>query len=186
MGLLRRLRAGPDAAPSWPVPATTLPAVRDDSSFIADDGSTIHSVGYVLLDPTGEYAGVGDDDWLRPAGCRLTKVAGLTHHPEAAQDARFAPGSVVLLAAEPEHPADPDAVSVWDKSGEVRVGYLPADVAPEISARIAAGEMLGGAILREYRTAPAGGQRLGLVLLIAPAGAVTLRVQRAAPGDAAP
>ena len=174
MSRLRRLRARPDPAPT---PATTLAAVRDDSSFTADDGSTVHAVGYVLLDPTGEHTGVGDDDWLRPAGCRLTKVAGLTHHPEAAQDAAFAAGSVVLLAAEPDNPADPDAVSVWDKSGELRVGYLPADVAPQIAARIAAGEMLGGAILREYRTDPTGGRRLGLVLVIAPAGAVTLRVQ---------
>jgi hypothetical protein len=177
MSRLRRLRARPDVPPSPAVPATTLAAVRDDSSFTADDGSTVHSVGYLLLDPTGEYTAVGDDDWLRPAGCRLTKVAGLTHHPEAAQDARFAAGSVVLLAAEPDNPADPDAVGVWDKSGELRVGYLPADLAPEIAARIAAGEMLGGAILREYRTASTGGRRLGLVLLIAPAGAVTLRVQ---------
>lgn len=177
MSRLRRLRSRSEGAPRPAVPATTLPVVRDQSSFTAEDGSTVHSVGYLLLDPIGEYTAVGDDDWLRPAGCRLTRVAGLTHHPEAAQDPRFAAGSVVLLAPEPDNPADPEAVGVWDKSGELRVGYLPADLAPEIGARIAAGEMLGGAILREYRTAPTGGRRLGLVLLVAPAGAVTLRVQ---------
>ncbi len=156
---------------------TKLPAVRDDSSFVADDGSTIYSFGFMLLNPEREYISVGSDEWLQARGCRLCRVAGLTHHPQAAQEARFAPGSVVVLAPEPNNPADPHAVSVWDATGEQQLGYVPAEIAPEIAERIAGGEPLGAAIVREHRSEPEGGRRLGLVMLIAPAGRVTLSVE---------
>jgi hypothetical protein len=168
-----------------PRPETALTVVRDDGSFAAEDGSTIYSRGYALVDPVGEFTQVGDDDWLRVSGCRLCKVAGLTHHAEAAQDERFSPGSVVLVCPDPSNPVDPSAVAVFDASGEHQVGFVPASISAEIAGRIAGGEELGGAILREYRTEPAtGGRRIGLVMLIAPAGTVRLTAGRR-PGEAA-
>ncbi|MEA2355486.1 MAG: hypothetical protein QOD61_1615 [Solirubrobacteraceae bacterium] len=186
MGILARLRrvdAGPEVE-GLPLLDTNLRVVRDDSSFTAEDGSTIRALGFALLDPIGEFTQPGEDDWLREAGCRLCKVAGLTHQPEAAQDARFAPGSVVVLAPDPKNPVDPHAVTIWDAKGELQVGFVPAELAESIAGRIAAGELLGGVILREYRTEAPDDRRVGLVMLIAPMGKVTLRVE-AQPGAAA-
>jgi hypothetical protein len=175
----RRTGAGPASGEPVlvPLPETALSVVRDDGSFVSEDGSTIYSRGYALIDPIGEFTQVGDDDWLRTIGCRLCKVAGLTHHPDAAQDERFGPGSVVLVCPDPSNPADPSAVAVFDASGEQQVGFVPASMSAEIAERINGGELLGGAIVREYRTEPEGGRRLGLVMLIAPAGTVRLRVE---------
>jgi hypothetical protein len=180
MGILGRLRRRGETGPpveGLPLLDTTLRVVRDDGSFTAEDGSTIHALGFALLDPIGGFTQPGDDDWLREAGCRLCKVAGLTHQPQAAQDERFAPGSVVVLAPDPTNPVDPHAVTVWDAKGELQVGFVPAALAESIAVRIAAGELLGGAILREYRTDAPDDRRVGLVMLIAPMGTVTLRVE---------
>jgi hypothetical protein len=177
----RRRRAQAAAAALPPLIDTKLAVVRQDGSFSARDGSTVHSLGYHLLDPIGEFTEVGEDAWLRERGCRLTRVAGLTHHAQAAQDERFAPGSVVVLCPDPANPVDPHAVGVWDASGELQVGFVPAEISEDIAKRIASGEMLGAAVLREYRSEPTGGRRLGLVMLIAPIGTVTLQV--AAPAD---
>lgn len=189
MGILARGRhRGAGAGiEGLPLTDTTLRVVRDDGSFTAEDGSTIHALGFALLDPIGEFTQPGEDEWLREAGCRLCKVAGLTHHPQAAQDDRFAPGSVVVLAPDPNNPVDPHAVTIWDARGELQVGFVPAELAADIAGRIAAGELLGGVILREYRTDPPDDRRVGLVMLIAPMGKVTLRVEappRPADGDA--
>jgi hypothetical protein len=181
MGLRERLRRRrAETVILEPVTETALPVVADDSAFVAEDGSEIYSRGYMLLDPDDEYTPVGAHPWLREIGCHLCKVAGITHHPEAAaQEERFAPGSVVLLCPAPENPVDPHAVAVFDASGESQIGFVPAAISQEIAERIGAGEMLGGAILREYRSEPdGGGRRLGLVMLIAPAGRVKLRVER--------
>jgi hypothetical protein len=185
MGILARLRhrdAGPEVE-GLPLLDTNLRVVRDDSSFTAEDGSTIHALGFALLDPIGEFTQPGEDGWLREAGCRLCKVAGLTHQPEAAQDARFTPGSVVVLAPDPKNPVDPHAVTVWDAKGELQVGFVPAELAESIAGRIAAGELLGGVILREYRTGATEDRRVGLVMLIAPMGKVTLRVEAPLPAS---
>lgn len=159
---------------------TKLTVVREDSSFEGADGSTIRSLGYTVLDPTGGYTQVGDDDWMRTVGCRLCKVAGVTHHDEAVQDERFAAGSVVVLAPDPENPVDDRAVGVWEATGELQAGFVPAAISAEVADRMAAGELLGGIILREYRTEAEAGRRVGLVMLIAPFGKVTLRVEAAA------
>jgi hypothetical protein len=178
MALLRRRpRQRLDLPEVAELPETTLSVVKDDSSFVAEDGGTIHSLGYMLLDPTRNLTQVGDDAWLRTIGCRLTKIAGLTHHPEAAQEAGFAPGSVAVLAPVPDNPVDANAVGVWDATGEHQIGFVPAEHAKEIAARIAAGEALGALIMREYRRESKTGPRLGLVMLIAPVARIKLRVE---------
>jgi hypothetical protein len=178
MALLNRRRKQKLDLPDPPeLPETTLSVVKDDSSFAAEDGGTIHSLGYMLLDPTRGLTQVGDDDWLRPIGCRLTKIAGLTHHPKAAQEAAFSPGSVVVLAPMPENPADAHAVGVWDATGQHQIGFVPAEHSREIAARIAAEELLGGIVMREYRRESKTGPRLGLVMLIAPIARIKLRVE---------
>lgn len=178
MAVLRRRRKQQlDLPEVEELPETTLSVVKDESSFAAADGGTIHSLGYMLLDPTRNLTQVGDDAWLRPIGARLTKIAGLTHHPEAAQEDGFAPGSVAVLAPMPDNPVDPHAVGVWDATGEHQIGFVPAEHSQEIAERIAAGEALGGLIMREYRRESKTGPRLGLVMLIAPVARIKLRVE---------
>lgn len=49
------------------------------------------------------------------------------------------PGEPVELRLEPKNPHDPHAVSVWSRRG-VQTGYLSAERAPWIGARLRAGE----------------------------------------------
>jgi hypothetical protein len=50
-----------------------------------------------------------------------------------------APGEAVTLVPEPRNPHDRNAVGVWSSRG-VQVGYLTAERAPWIGARLRAGE----------------------------------------------
>jgi hypothetical protein len=49
------------------------------------------------------------------------------------------PGTPLELRREPRNKADPHAVGVWVPGG-IRVGYVPAERAPFIGARLAKGE----------------------------------------------
>ena len=62
----------------------------------------------------------------------VTWVAGISHHPTAVDLPDFAPGSEVVLRPEPDNPFDPNAISVWNASGSVQVGYLPAVIVRDL------------------------------------------------------
>ncbi len=51
----------------------------------------------------------------------------------------LAPGAPMALVPEPRNPVDPQAVAVFSPSG-LQVGYLSAERAPWIGARIRAGD----------------------------------------------
>jgi hypothetical protein len=51
----------------------------------------------------------------------------------------LSPGAAMTLAPEPRNPVDPHAVAVFSPSG-LQVGYLSAERAPWIGARIRAGD----------------------------------------------
>ncbi|WP_019516814.1 HIRAN domain-containing protein [Sphingomonas sp. Mn802worker] len=51
----------------------------------------------------------------------------------------LAPGAPMMLVPEPRNPVDPQAVAVFSPSG-LQVGYLSAERAPWIGARIRAGD----------------------------------------------
>ena len=61
-------------------------------------------------------------------------VAGVTFRLDAVQDDAFAPGRRLSLVAEPDNEHDPHAIGIWDESGRVQAGYVPAEVARELSA----------------------------------------------------
>jgi hypothetical protein len=80
----------------------------------------------------------------------VTLVAGISHYPDAADLPEFAPGSEIVLRPEPDNPFDPNAIAVWNASGSVQVGYLPAvvvcDLPPWLGQRhgLVVGEMVQG------------------------------------------
>ena len=82
--------------------------------------------------------------WLRDAATgaalrwddprlRVVRLAGASYRLEPLQDDRFAPGRRLALVPEPENEHDPNAVAVWDAERKLQAGYVPAEVAPELS-----------------------------------------------------
>jgi HIRAN domain len=80
----------------------------------------------------------------------VTWVAGISHYPAAVDLPDFAPGSDLVLRPEPDNPFDPKAIGVWNASGAVTVGFLPAVLVrdlpsvPEERHGLMVGEMVHG------------------------------------------
>jgi hypothetical protein len=58
---------------------------------------------------------------------RIFRVAGVSHRTNALQRSDFDPGNMLQLVAEKDNPYDRNAVSVWNRSGTVMVGYVPKE-----------------------------------------------------------
>jgi hypothetical protein len=91
--------------------------------------------------------------WLEPAGggyrlrdaatyevvrwederIRVVAAAGVSFRPEALPDASFDPGRRLALVQEPDNEHDPNAVAIWNEERTLQVGYVPAEVAPELA-----------------------------------------------------
>src|ERR1700758_631334 len=114
--------------------------------------------------------------WLRDAATgeamkwddprvRVVALAGASYRADARQDEAFAPGRRLALVPEPENEHDPNAVAVWDAERRLQAGYVPAEVAPELSVDEQA------VSLWEFRDEEA--RRIGLrILLVAAATSV--------------
>jgi HIRAN domain len=112
--------------------------------------------------------------WLRDAASgepvrwsderlRVVPLAGASFRLDALQDPGFAPGRRLALVREPENEHDPNAVGVWDAGRRLHAGYVPAEIAPALEGDEQA------VALWEFRDDD--GRRVGLRMLIAPAGA---------------
>jgi HIRAN domain len=112
--------------------------------------------------------------WLRDAATgeamkwddprvRVVKLAGASYRAEALQDDAFAPGRRLALVCEPDNEHDPNAVGVWDAERRLQAGYVPAEIAPGLRGDEQA------LSLWEFRGED--GRRIGLRILLAPAGA---------------
>jgi hypothetical protein len=64
---------------------------------------------------------------------RVVPVAGISFRPGAVEDESFAPGRRLALVPEPENEHDPNAVAIWNEQRTRQAGYVPRDVAPELS-----------------------------------------------------
>ena len=64
---------------------------------------------------------------------RVVAVAGVSFRPEALDDPSFEPGLSLALVSEPENEHDPNAVGIWNEQRTLQVGYVPREVAPELS-----------------------------------------------------
>jgi hypothetical protein len=114
--------------------------------------------GYWLRDAESGDAMKWDDPRVR-----VVKLAGASYRADALQAEAFAPGRRLALVREPENEHDPNAVAVYDREQRLQAGYVPAEVAPDLHGDEQA------VSLWEFRGAD--GQRIGLRVLLAPAGA---------------
>jgi HIRAN domain len=84
--------------------------------------------GYRLRDAaTGETV-----RWEDPR-IRVIPVAGVSYRAEALPDPSFEPGRRLALVPEPENEHDPNAVAIWNEERTLHVGYVPREVAPELT-----------------------------------------------------
>ena len=93
----------------------------------------------------------------------MIAVAGVSFRPEAVTDSSFDPGARLTLVPEPENEHDPNALAIWNEERTLQVGYVPAEVAPEVPRDWKA------VSLWEFRGLE--GDRIGLRVLLAPADA---------------
>jgi hypothetical protein len=114
--------------------------------------------GYWLRDAASGDAMKWDDPRVR-----VVKLAGASYRADVLQDEAFAPGRRLALVREPENEHDPNAVAVYDAGHNLQAGYVPAEVAPELHGDEQA------VSLWEFRGED--GRRIGLRVLLAPAGA---------------
>ena len=114
--------------------------------------------GYWLRDAATGDAMKWDDPRVR-----VVKLAGASYREDTLQDDAFAPGRRLALVPEPENEHDPNAVAVWDAQRRLQAGYVPAEVAPAVRGDEQA------VSLWEFRGED--GRRVGLRVLLAPAGA---------------
>jgi hypothetical protein len=133
--------------------------------FIPDEGP-VAGAGYVL--EGNEYRPwPWDAQWkIEQRGARVVRVAGTKYTREAIQSDAFAPGRTVQLVAEPENRHDTNAVAIYDEAGELRAGYLPRSLAPEIGRELRDGRV-GRAIVVWHWRDLASGRRVGLCVLVA-------------------
>jgi hypothetical protein len=84
--------------------------------------------GYYLRDAaTGEPV-----RWSDPR-LRVVHVAGVTFRPGAVEDESFEPGRRLSLVREPDNEHDPNAVSIWNAERTLQAGYVPREVAPDLT-----------------------------------------------------
>jgi len=114
--------------------------------------------GFWLRDAESGVALRWDDERLR-----VVKVAGSSYRLDELQEDVFEPGRRLVLVREPENVHDPNAVSIWDAERRLQVGYVPAEVAPQLRGDEQA------VSLWEFRDDD--GRRVGLRVLLAPADA---------------
>ena len=115
--------------------------------------------GFWLRDAATGVALGWKDERLGAGGAYVVPVAGSSYRSDALQDEAFEPGQPLALVAEPENEHDPNAIAVWDPERRLKAGYVPADVAKELTLPLQA------VSLWEWREAD---RRVGLRMLIAP------------------
>jgi HIRAN domain len=114
--------------------------------------------GFWLRDAATGGALSWDDARLATGGARVVPVAGASYRADDLQDAAFAPGKPLAIVPEPENEHDPNALAIWDAERRLQVGYVPAEIAPELALPLQA------VSLWEWRE---GDRRVGLRVLVA-------------------
>jgi len=156
--------------------------LEDTRLFEGNVGDTIWCGGYAPVDERGVRLSEAEHRTSDPR-VFCCQVAGTHHRPSALTDARFDLGSPIALRTEAS-PFDGYTVGIWDGSGTVQVGYVPATLSRTVAGLLRSGTALGGQVLREFRLGSSGGERSALHVLIAPAHAGLELVVHARPEDA--
>ena len=171
MGILERIR--PSGAGSE---RARLRIVPRNGQFTGNRGDTMWSGGYL---PLGEHGTALGESEFRTADPRIfyCRVIGTHHRPTALRDRRFDPGSAVVLRSTPGNSYDGSAISVWDASGTLQVGHVPAALSRALAPLMRAGTEFGGEVIHELRIGSERGERVALHILVAPAGSMRYSVQ---------
>jgi restriction system protein len=160
--------------------AVSIAVVEDTHTFEAEDGTNIWCGGYTPVDEDGLFLREADHHTPDPR-CFFCRVAGTSYRRDALQREDLKPGASVLLRPESDNQHDANAIAVWDPSGTVQLGYLPADLSPVLRARVPAGrglgEVFGGVVITEFRRDSEVGARIGLRILVGPVGDLMLHVR---------
>jgi hypothetical protein len=64
---------------------------------------------------------------------RVIPVAGISYRVEAASDESFEPGRRLALVPEPDKEHEPNAIGIWNEKRTLQAGYVPAELAPQLS-----------------------------------------------------
>jgi hypothetical protein len=161
----------------------TVHLVEDTHTFDGDSGQRIWCGGLSPIDESdGRFLSEAEHYTSDPRAF-FCKVAGARHYPDVLDDRRLKPGSPIVLKAEPDNPYDANAVGIWGVLGGDHVsqlGHVPATLSPEIAAILCSGVQMGGQVIREFRLGSSRGKRVGLHVLSAPAGPVSLVIEDSA------
>jgi hypothetical protein len=150
------------------IAAAPVHLIEDTHTFEGDDGETIWCGGRAPVTEDGTFIPESEHRTTNP-DVLFCKVAGVNHRHQVLQDAAFAPGSQILLRPEPDNSYDKNAVQITDLTGELFVGYVRGTLSKEVADLIRS-TGLGGQVIREFRVGSEQGERIGIHILIAPAG----------------
>jgi hypothetical protein len=89
--------------------------------------------GFHMYDEDGRGVTYSDAEAM---GLEIFRVAGVSYRKEPLQRSEFAPGRTLRLIAETDNQYDRNAVSVWDASGKMMVGYVPKERNRRIRAKL--------------------------------------------------
>jgi hypothetical protein len=64
---------------------------------------------------------------------RVVPVAGVSYRAEVLPDVSFDPGRRLALVPEPDNEHDPNAVGIWNEDRSLQLGYVPREVAVELT-----------------------------------------------------
>ena len=132
---------------------------RDWHQFEASEGR-----GYMLVDKNGRYLSY-EDPILSVHGMQVVSVVGTAYQKEALRNAAFAAGQPLSLIAEPQNPHDGNAVGVWDADTRMQLGFIPREIAPQVSETLQHGNELRALSVWEWR-APGEESRRGIKILV--------------------
>jgi HIRAN domain len=156
----------------------TVKVVEDTHLFDSDDGSTLWCAGYTPVAEDGTFMPIAEHRVSDPR-CTFSNVAGVSHRAEALQEKCFSPGAKIMLRPEPTNAYDSNAVAVWDDSGTVQVGYVPATLSERVAESFRNGNPLSGVVISEFRLNSKHGKRVGLHVLLVPLGELHLSISAA-------
>ena len=134
------------------------------TSIFPGDGEVVAQSGYRIDEDSCDLQ---PSIVKRIPGLALFRVAGVSFRSEALQRPEFEPGRPVRLVREPDNPHDRHAVSVWDESGEVQVGYVPRSDARRVAAALRREAVKRAYVVSQFRGMKTG-ERSGIQVLTSP------------------
>jgi restriction system protein len=164
----------------------TVKVVEDTHAFTAEDGTALWFGGYVPVDEDEDRLSPEDFETSDPR-CSYCRVAGTSHCADALQGGSASVGAQIILRPEPSNEHDRDAVAILGVSSEQQLGYVPTPLNKTLlGAALSPGQRImrmGGLVIGEFRRGSESGVRVGLRVLIAPAGSIFLSVATDDDGD---